>query len=82
MPPPSLPWPPPSRPTPAHSQDVHDDTQGPHVTGLVILLWAQHFWSCKPKVNMDRSGPQNTVIYASSLEMTPFPTLWTIMMGL
>lgn len=45
------PTPAPAQPSLAHSQDVHDDTQGPHVTGLVILLWAQHFWSCKPKIN-------------------------------
>lgn len=58
MPPPSPsgPLPPWSYPS-THSQDVHDDAQGPHVTGLVILLWAQHFWSCKPKVNMDGSDP-------------------------
>ena len=24
-----------------YSQDVHDDPQGPDVTGLVVLLWAQ-----------------------------------------
>lgn len=30
---------------PRYSQNVHDDTQGPHVTWLVIFLWAQNLWS-------------------------------------
>ena len=31
----------------SYLQDVHDDPQGPHITGLVILLRAKHFRRCE-----------------------------------
>jgi hypothetical protein len=30
-----------------HSQNIHNDTQWPDVTALVILLWTKNFWSWK-----------------------------------
>lgn len=29
---------------PSDLQNVHDDAEGPHVAGLVVLLRAQHLW--------------------------------------
>ena len=31
---------------PGNLQDVHDDAEGPNITGLVIFLRAQHLRSC------------------------------------
>lgn len=32
-----------------HLQNIHDDTQRPHVTGLVILFWTKNLWGYNMK---------------------------------
>ena len=66
----------------SYSQDVHDDPQGPDITGLVVLLRAQHLRGCRELMDsenkMSRSYQHSKVCSTASSGSQSCGTPWQI----